>query len=324
MHAAFPRVPLNFLIELRRGDAILERAPATLATCYEDALFRGILENRFPNDGSMPAFQVSPRTSDMGRGVIEELILEHGGALAGRYDRQVFASQARGLIAELLRQKRVETGEQLEWDVVARPRPAEERAPFAARVRRAPYPLEEAPLPHAETGCLAIEIQAGVLEEMRASVVAAGATECAGLLVGRLLRDPVRRAGVVEVTGVIEVAAGRGGRSGAHFAFDASSFLAARRAAESRRDGAVPVGWMHAHPPCAACFDQERCEVDTVFFSTDDVVVHSSAFPRSYQIAAVFGKVRDQPARRPGYRIYGWRGGRISERSHRTVGSPTP
>jgi len=75
----------------------------------------------------------------------------------------------------------------------------------------------------------------------------------------------------------------------------------------------VAVGWHHEHVACADCALTPTCERDTIFFSSDDYAVHASAFPRAYHVALVAGKLRERPARDPGFRLYGWDCGEIRE-----------
>jgi hypothetical protein len=109
----------------------------------------------------------------------------------------------------------------------------------------------------------------------------------------------------------VAVPAGQGGASGAHFAFGAESFAAARRALA---EGPLAcVGWYHSHPPCARCPENPGCAADFVFFSAADVQVHATAFPAGYMVALVAGKVRARPATDPGFRLYCWSEGAIGE-----------
>ena len=59
--------------------------------------------------------------------------------------------------------------------------------------------------------------------------------------------------------------------------------------------------------------------VGWVFFSEDDVEVHTSLFG-PYAVALVSGKVGHLSATQPGFRLYGWRDARVSERPFRVEG----
>jgi proteasome lid subunit RPN8/RPN11 len=267
----------------------------------------------------MPDFAVVPSLMDSEPSQLAGLTLYAGEASAGYYDAEVFYPQTRALIQQLFREGRVEAGAQLEWSIVAR-EPSSSGRRFSARVRRSPYPFWPEPLPQLEPGGFAVEIEAAVLEALRKEVVAAGAIERAGLLVGRLLHDADRGAAMAHVTGKIDVEAGPGGASRAHFAIGPASFRSAIERARRRRDGTVLVGWGHTHPPCEHCVSTSGCVVDTVCFSGDDEEVHSVAFPSSYMLGLVAGKLGHLPATQPGFRLYGWEKGKVTERSFAVSG----
>jgi len=312
---------VEFIAEVRRDGSPVGSGPVSPASCFEDAFFYGVLAGRYANDGRMPDFAVVPSFEDSTPPRVAGLTLYLGEAPAGTYDSEVFVPQARALIQDLVREGRVEPGTKLEWSVAAR-EPSSAGRRFSARVSRSPYPFWPEALPELEPGSLAVEIEAAVLEALRAEVVAAGAVERAALLVGRLLHDADRGAVLIRVTAKIDVEVGPGGASRAHFAFGPTSFLSARRRAQRRRDGTVVVGWGHTHPPCQHCVDTPSCAVETICFSADDEEVHSSAFPSSYMLGLVAGKLGHLPATRPGFRLYGWEGGRLAECSFAVSGEP--
>ena len=78
---------------------------------------------------------------------------------------------------------------------------------------------------------------------------------------------------------------------------------------------------MHSHPSCPACTEPENagCSAQTLFFSADDKLVHAAAFSSAHLVALVAGKVREAPATRPGFGLFGWSEGRIVERPFRLV-----
>lgn len=301
-------------IEVRSRGASVSAAPAGAAACVEDALFRDILEGRLANDGSVPAFEIAPdgaRASDA-----TGLVLRRAGAAPRRYPREVFAAQARHAIRELVAAGRLEAEAPVEWSLAARPRAA---AP-AARLRREPYPLRAAELPGSAPGRLAVEAEARLLDRLQREVVAAGAIECAALLLGELLHDPARRSALLRLREHVPLPPAAGGASRLHFSLGPTSFLAGRRATREHRDGLVVCGWVHSHPPCEPCFARSDCRTQTVFFSAQDEEVHAAAFASPYMVGLVAGKVRDLPARRPGFRLYGWEAARVVARRFDVVG----
>jgi proteasome lid subunit RPN8/RPN11 len=311
--------PYELFIEIRRDGMSVGFAPASLGACFEDALFRGILEGTIQNDETTPAFEVWPQWASPAPPSVASLILSYGGARLGCYDRTIFAPQARSLIRELLEAKRIESRDLVVWDLVAKKREPAAPPPFSGRVRRTPLPIQETPLPDVRPRAFVVEIAETLLEDIRSQVVDSGPVECAGLLVGTLLRDPRRKAGVLEVFDKVDVAAGPGGASGVHFSFGTESFLAARRATESRNDGSVTTGWHHSHAACVACSKHSTCRAQMVFFSSDDVDVHASAFPSAYMVGLVAGKVRELPATEAGFELYGWSHGQVQQLEYRVT-----
>jgi hypothetical protein len=309
---------IEFVAEVRRDGNLVGSGPVTAVACLEDARFRGVVAGRFPNDGRMPEFAVTPTLTESNPPRVAGLALSEGGAPAGHYDFRVFAPQARAVIQRLVREGRVETGAALEWSVVVRePNSAPPR--FGVRREHSPYPLRPQSLSHIEPGTLGVEIAARVLEELRAEVVTAGAVERAALLVGHLLHDEKRGAALVRVTGKIDVEEGPGGSSKLHFAFGTDSFRSARKRAERLNDGTAATGWIHSHPPCELCADRPECRTDTVCFSSDDEQVHATAFGGRYMLGLVAGKLGHLPATRPGFRLYGWEKGCVTERRFEVV-----
>jgi len=308
----------EIVAEVRRDGHLVGSGPVTAVACLEDARFRGVVAGRFPNDGRMPEFAMTPTLTESDPPLVAGLALSEGGAPAGHYDFRVFAPQARAVIQRLVREGLVETGEELEWSVAVRePNSAPPR--FGVRREHSPYPLRPQPLSRVEPGTLGVEIAAGVLEALQAEVAAAGAVECAALLVGHLLHDEERGAALVRVTGKIDVEEGPGGSSELHFAFGTDSFRSARKRAESLNDGTVGVGWGHTHPPCKLCTERPECEKDTVCFSSADEQVHATAFGGRYMLGLVAGKLGHLPATQPGFRLYGWEMGRVTERRFEVV-----
>ncbi|MEE9606197.1 MAG: hypothetical protein V3U03_00550 [Myxococcota bacterium] len=311
----------TFAIEVRRADgALAGTADASVSMCVEDALFRGVQAGHLANDGQLPALRLTPTWHEAQRPSVAALSLRLEGVPTRHYDREVFAVQARALVQRLLREKKISDGEKVQWQVVAREEDADAARP-RARTTRAPFPWEPEALPQVPRGGFEVRFEAGVLRKLHDRVRASGETEGAELLLGRLAHDSARQALELRIVDALPLAAGRGGRSNVHFAFDPGSFVSARRAAEARGDGVRPVGWHHNHNPCAGCRDNPECKVNWVFFSELDLEVHTSAFGSPAMVALVGGKVGHLPAQRPGFRLYGWRDARVVERPFRVEGS---
>ncbi|MEE8556331.1 MAG: Mov34/MPN/PAD-1 family protein [Myxococcota bacterium] len=310
--------PFELQIEVRREDVLIDSTPATLAACSEDVRFRAVLEGRSPNDGRIPDYEVIPHFTSEGPPAVTELSLMHKGQCLGRYDREVWAAQARAQIHALVEAQRLCRGDTVQWKIVARPDPSRPSR-FAARVQLAPYPFEDRALPDAVGGTVSAEVHAPLLDEIRRRVVESSTVEIGGFLLGRLLRDPARGVGRIEVVDWLESPAGESGASSVHFSFGPRSFLAARERARRRDEGIV--GWFHSHPSCPACGEPENagCQTHTLFFSADDKLVHAAGFSSAHMVALVAGKVREAPATRPEFGLYGWSEGRIVERPFRLI-----
>jgi proteasome lid subunit RPN8/RPN11 len=302
----------TYCVEVYRDGVLLESAVASLGPCFEDALWRGVLAGRFPNDGSVPRLCAVPLWASPGPPAVKGFRLEAAGATVGEYDLNVFAPQAQSVIRNLLLNKVLLDKEQVEWSVVAAESP-EDPPRFRSRLSRAPYPLRIGALAGASPGDVSIMFEPTVLDAIRDAVAAAYPCELAGLLVGELIFDPERHAVELTVKDQLTVTAGAGGSSSGHFSFGPESFLSARRAVD-RLDNGVTCGWWHSHPPCKDCRAKPDCPADMVFFSTDDQQVMASAFPAAYALALVGGKVRDRPAGDPGFRLYAWQRGVVAER----------
>lgn len=310
----------RFAIEVRRGDgSLVGSADASVTHCVEDALLHGVQSGHLANDGRVPPLRLVPRWNETQRPAVTGLSLRLGDALARHYATTVFDVQARALVARLLDEGRLVEGDHVQWQVMAR-EGAHEPPATTTRTSRAPFPLEQASLPGAQRGSFGVRFEVSVLRRLDARVRASATEEGAELLLGRVLHDRERQALELRVVDVLPLRAGRGGTSSRHFSFDPTTFLAARRLAASRSDGARAIGWHHNHPACGSCLDHPECEVDWVFFSAADALVHASAFWSPLMVALVSGKVGHLPARRPGFRLYGWNGGRVVPRSFHVGG----
>jgi len=310
----------TFTIEVRQSDgALVAASDASVSMCIEDALLRSVQAGQLPNDGRLPPLHLVPRWDEVRRPAVTALALRIGEGPLRTYDREVFEVQARALAQRLREEKKLGDGEKAQWQVVAREHDPEADDP-GRRTTRSPFPLEPASLPEVRAGASEVRFEARVLRQLHSRIRESGETEGAELLIGRIAHDPERRALELHVVDSVSVAAGRGGRSNVHFAFDPLSFVEARRAAQARGDGLRPVGWHHNHNPCPGCRSKPDCKVDWVFFSDSDLEVHTSAFGSPLMIALVGGKVGHLPAQRPGFRLYGWRDARVVERPFRVDG----
>jgi hypothetical protein len=312
----------TFAIEVRRADGSLAGvvSDASLSCCVDDAWFRGVQAGQLPNGGRLPALRVVPTWHDGQRPAITGLSVSLGGDAARHYAREVFATEARALIQRLVGEGRLEEGEKVTWSVIAHEAEPASPRPAAVRADRAPFPFEPASLPHTPRGGYEICLDAALLRRLGDRILRTRSVEGAELLVGHLRHDAERDALELRIVDVLPLEPGSGGSSTTHFSFDPVATAAARRRVLERDDGALPCGWHHNHNPCEGCWEHADCKVDWVFFSADDREVHATLFASPQMVALVGGKLGDLPATRPGFRLYGWRDGRVVERPFRVFG----
>ncbi len=311
--------PFEFEIEVWSENERLGAQEASIAMCIEDALFRGVQSGRWPNDGTLPEITVTPHREGSKGSALTGLSLALPDGPTREYDRSIFGPQARALIAQLIEGEGLPSDAEMEWRVIAR-EPRSTASRFSARMTRTPYPFVGADLSHLPLASYSVRLEAPVLRAVHRWVAGPGALEQAGLLLGRLYHDRDRGALELHVTEVVELEPGRGGASSIHFSFQPGSFGSARQAALRRDNSLTPCGWVHSHPACDGCHAKPSCEADTVFFSSMDIEVHTSAFASPFMIGLVAGKLRHLPARCPGFRLYGWDAAGIAGRSFRVCG----
>lgn len=322
----------EFELEVTSDGTLVGRIPASLAACFEDALFREIASGRHPNDGTLPPLEASP-VWDEDPPAVRAVALRIGatGATAGRgdaaattteYPRDVFHAQALGCITDLLKTKAIDAKAEVTWRVVARPEPPPEERPLRARVSRSPMPIEIGEVPDAREGELVAEIDEALVERFRDAYRAAGNIERAWLLTGHVYNEPARAATAVRIADAVAVETGLGGASQSHFHFAPAALVRARNVARRQAEG-TPVGWLHTHPACEACQATPECRTDMRFFSSSDVEVHTTAFPSPFMVGLVVAKAHDRSVAEPGVRAYGWSGARVGEIPLRVVAGAT-
>jgi proteasome lid subunit RPN8/RPN11 len=91
-----------------------------------------------------------------------------------------------------------------------------------------------------------------------------------------------------------------------HFTFNADVWAHVNQERDVRHPALQIVGWFHTHPGLG------------VFFSADDVVVHSAAFVLPWHVALVIDPIRDEAG------FFGWAGGEVVPLSgcYEMAGSP--
>lgn len=124
------------------------------------------------------------------------------------------------------------------------------------------------------------------LEEIRAHSHSQTASELGGVLLGQAYEHNGEQ--YVEVTAALP--APSEDRGPYHFTFNADVWAHVNRERDAQHPALQIVGWFHTHPGLG------------VFFSADDVVVHSAAFAMPWHVALVVDPVRQDAA------FFGWRG----------------
>lgn len=138
--------------------------------------------------------------------------------------------------------------------------------------------------PH-QDGELEIIIHPRALEEIQEHSNSQTASELGGVLLGRAYQYGTRR--FVEVEGAMP--APSEDRGPFHFTFNADVWAHVNREREAMFPGLQIVGWFHTHPGLG------------VFFSGDDVVVHSAAFVMPWHVALVVDPLRNEAG------FFGWK-----------------
>lgn len=103
-------------------------------------------------------------------------------------------------------------------------------------------------------------------------------SELGGLLLGRVYRH--QRTAFVEITAALPAINLDHGPI--HFSFKADSWTQLNRDREAKYPQLEVVGWFHTHPGLG------------VFYSSDDVVVHTSSFTLAWQVGLVVDPIRQE------------------------------
>lgn len=124
------------------------------------------------------------------------------------------------------------------------------------------------------------------LAEIRAHSHSQMVSELGGVLLGQAYEHGGQR--YVEITATLP--APSEDRGPYHFTFNADVWAHVNRERDTQHPTLQIVGWFHTHPGLG------------VFFSADDVVVHSAAFVMPWHVALVIDPIRDEAA------FFGWNG----------------
>ncbi|MGH7127428.1 MAG: hypothetical protein ACREIV_02580, partial [Planctomycetaceae bacterium] len=153
-----------------------------------------------------------------------------------------------------------------------------------------------------------------VLEETTELMKQAGEAETGGVLIGELNYDPSGPEVIIQVTAQIHARYAQGELTTLTFTADTWKDVDAAIALRGRDE--IKLGWWHTHPArawCSKCPAENRmnCPRSGEFFSSQDLALHRTVFPRAYSIALV---VSDSYAHGLTYPMFGWRDGLVERR----------
>ncbi|MBP6017227.1 MAG: Mov34/MPN/PAD-1 family protein [Candidatus Promineofilum sp.] len=171
--------------------------------------------------------------------------------------------------------------------------------PAAHREAMAALPFRQPPAPPGEWlahGDAPVEGQPIVLMHQTAllQVVAHSRSDTRCELGGALLGHTYRYKNSVIVEVKAAVPATSADHGPVHFTFSADSWSKLHRDRTAHYSNLDIIGWFHTHPDLG------------VFYSSDDVVVHSAAFTLPWHVGLVVDPIRDEAA------FFGWVGGVLS------------
>lgn len=129
-----------------------------------------------------------------------------------------------------------------------------------------------------------VVITAAALEDVRRHAESDLQVELGGTLLGSVLRHEGRPVVIVEAA----IPARSSEHSAVHFTFTADAWRQLNQDREAQFPDLQTVGWFHTHPDLG------------VFYSSDDVVVHSAAFTQPWHIGLVIDPARGEMA------FFGW------------------
>lgn len=154
------------------------------------------------------------------------------------------------------------------------------------------------------------------------------AAEVGSILVGQFHTDPSVPEVFLVLTAQIPATLAQSQLSSLTFTPDAWS--AVRAALELRQGNEVMCGWFHSHPTrhfckCEIC-TEANCRLSTDFFSSDDVLLHRTVFPKAYSVALVVSDKRLSPHNwENSTALFGWRQGVVASRGfHILEALPAP
>jgi hypothetical protein len=330
----------RFAVELFREDGgRLGQVPVTpdWEPAFEQARFDGIRRGLLPALAPGPAGTIEPVWhATAGEPYVSALRAVVGPA-ASDIPTAYFNDLVRAAGARLVEAGTLGDGDTFRFLVTAYPAAPAASAPAGGglAVEEIPQPLglEETSLQPYLDGSLPcgtegeddvpVFIPPGVLDETRTLARAAGEVETGGVLVGRLHHDAARPEVFVEVTAQIPARHTVPGQT--KLTFTAETWAAVAAAMVLRDRGERMVGWWHYHPDfCRKCppENRARCRFARPFFSAEDVHLHRVCFAPAWAVALLVSEC--PPPRGLETALFGWRGGMVTARGFRVLGTAAP
>ncbi len=146
-----------------------------------------------------------------------------------------------------------------------------------------------------------------------------GDVETGGVLVGKLRRCTSSSEIFLEVTA--QIPAAHTDAQVARLTFTADSWAAVQAAIDLRNQDELMTGWWHSHPLfCPKCPEEKRrsCVLSRPFFSSEDIQMHRTIFPRAFHVALL---VSDQGREPRDVSVFGWRRGMVVSRGCDVLGA---
>jgi len=326
----------KYAVELERQDHTrLAQVPVTMdwGPALEWARFRALRESPGAMKPSHGSAQVEPEwDSALGEPYVSgvRISLVDGGSSAppGVLPRAYFNRAAIEVSRRLIAKELLQPKEKFVYKVVAfrTPRQQQPQVGLALTVEDvAPgYTLKPAssdPFLRSVFACgeareedVRVFLPRRVLELAEENTRAAAATEAAGILIGRVCRDPGDGEVFLEITDLIPAKHVRS--ESTQVTFTPESWSAVDGAIRLRSEGEMMMGWFHSHPAkywCAAkCSPEQRqaCPLSLSFFSRDDYALHRTVFPMAHCVALLVTHAETGLR----HALFGWRQGLIVQR----------
>lgn len=251
---------------------------------------------------------VTPQWSEAGEPWVDGVIVGANGDSV-KLPLQYFKPSTRLVAKQLIEEGRLKAGDLYTYKVLAYSRRAAVAAPPAPPSCRFHFE-EESPQPvvlERDLGTLLaratpsgepdpgngllVFIPQCVADEIIEQAKQAGSVETGGILIGHLHRDEARESLAVEITA--QIPARHTSATTHSLSFTDETWSDVQAAIDLRHRGEQHQGWQHSHPSKFFCPEtcamdcRLRCARQLPFLSEDDVLLHSTVFPRPWHVAVL-------------------------------------